>query len=139
MVVVTVAGLGSMDFGMARALPRCGIAVCGSDVTSDRVEKPPRAGAARSDILLSVVLNAAQTDFARDMAARTEAPGLCDFDAPISGGVAKAAAGQVSITTMGPHAALDCPAPARNAMAATVHRSRRPARRYRAARWQSNG
>jgi 3-hydroxyisobutyrate dehydrogenase/2-hydroxy-3-oxopropionate reductase len=159
MVVVTVVGLGSMGYGMAQALLRAGADVYGCDVDAGRVERLVREGgkqaplaeaAGKSDILVSVVLNAGQTetvlfgqdgaadalrkgavivscatvppDFARDMAARAEAQGLHCLDAPISGGSVKAAEGQLSIMASGTPSAFEAASPALDAMAATVHR-----------------
>jgi len=128
-----------MEYGVAQALLRAGFDVFGCDVfgcdgDADRVARlaseggqvaPVAQAAGQSHILVSVVLNAAQTDtvlcgtdgaagamqagsvnvscatlapdVARDMAARAAARGLHYLDAPISGGAAKAAAGQLSI------------------------------------------
>ena len=58
---------------------------------------------------------------ARDLADRATAMGLHYLDAPISGGAAKAALGQLSIMASGPRAAFDAAAPALTAMAATAH------------------
>ncbi len=104
--------------------------------------------AARCDCLVLVVLNAAQVEqvlfgsdgwaeqlakgatiiacatvapaFAREMAARCEALGLHYLDAPISGGAAKAADGQLSVMASGAAAAFDGASPALDAMAQTV-------------------
>lgn len=61
-------------------------------------------------------------DFARDMASKCRDRGVHYLDAPISGGAAKAAAGQLSIMAAGSDAAFDVAAPALDAMAATVFR-----------------
>lgn len=58
---------------------------------------------------------------ARDLADQAALMGLHYLDAPISGGAAKAALGQLSIMASGPRAAFDAAAPALTAMAATVH------------------
>ncbi|QDV25259.1 L-threonate dehydrogenase [Aureliella helgolandensis] len=106
--------------------------------------------AARLDIVVVSVLNADQTaavlfgpkgvapllrkgaaivacatvspDFAREMARKCDEYGLHYLDAPISGGAAKAASGQLSIMAAGLEAAFDASAPALDAMAATVFR-----------------
>src|SRR5580704_10558240 len=83
-----VIGLGSMGLGMALSLKRAGLRVVGCDVATDAVARfvaeggrgaatPAEAGA-RADILVSVVLNAAQTEavlFGKDGAAETMRPG----------------------------------------------------------------
>ncbi len=58
--------------------------------------------------------------FARDMAARCGALGVHYLDAPISGGAAKAAKGQLSIMAAGTPAAFDAARPVLDATAATV-------------------
>lgn len=156
---VSVIGLGSMGLGMAQSLLRKGLAVAGADLSPDAVKKLEASGglgfgvaseAARgADILISVVVNAAQTDAvlfggggaahamktggvivssatmapsdARKLAAKAEALGLHYLDAPISGGAAKAAQGQLTIMASGTAAAFARARPALDAMAATVH------------------
>lgn len=156
---VTVIGLGSMGRGMAKSLVAAGHRVFGADLEAARVRELVAAGgetapvaeaAAASDILVCVVLNAAQTrgvlfgpegwarhlpkgavivscatvppEFAREMAAEAEALGLLYLDAPISGGAAKAAQGRLSIMASGSEAAFGAAAPALDAMAEVVHR-----------------
>ncbi|MCU0906363.1 MAG: NAD(P)-dependent oxidoreductase [Rhodobacteraceae bacterium] len=58
--------------------------------------------------------------FAQEMEAAATAAGLLYLDAPISGGSAKAAAGQLSIMASGTPAAFAAARPALDAMAATV-------------------
>lgn len=155
---VTVIGLGSMGMGMARSLLRAGHTVYGFDIDEARMAALRAEGgqtavlseaAAASDAVVSVVLNAAQTEtvlfgpdgcaphmgqggviiscatvppgFARDMAARAGDLGLAYLDAPISGGAAKAAQGQLSIMASGGEAAFARAKPALDAMAARVH------------------
>jgi 3-hydroxyisobutyrate dehydrogenase-like beta-hydroxyacid dehydrogenase len=97
------------------------------------------------DALVVVVLNAAQTesvlagalprlragavvlscatvapDFARRMAARAAEAGALYLDAPISGGAAKAAAGQLSVMAAGSPEAFAAARPLLDAMAGTV-------------------
>lgn len=100
------------------------------------------------DVVAVVVLNAAQTeavlfgadgiapklpkgavvlshatvppDFARDMEARCQALDLHYLDAPISGGAAKAASGQLSIMASGTHQAFAAAKPLTDAIAETV-------------------
>ena len=121
---VAVIGLGSMGFGMATSLSRAGFGVTGCDVSADAVArfvagggggaKTPAEAAKAADIVVSVVVNAAQTetilfgkdgvaetlakdavfvssatmdpDVARRLAKQLEASGRHYLDAPISGG-----------------------------------------------------
>jgi L-threonate 2-dehydrogenase len=136
---VCVIGLGSMGLGIAGSLLRGGFTVVGSDVTSaardafaaigGTVAEGPAAAADGCDVVISVVVNAAQTeavlfgslgaaasladggvvvscatmapDAARDFAGRAQAIGLGYLDAPISGGAARAAAGEMTIMASG--------------------------------------
>lgn len=154
-----VIGLGSMGLGMALSLLREGIAVVGCDVVAASVEKLVAAGgkaattpaeAARgADVVISVVVNAAQTEgvlfgpngaaetmapgavfvsaatmdpeIARRLAARLEATGRLYLDAPISGGAVKAAAGQLTILASGSGAAFAKARPALDAMAGKLY------------------
>ena len=59
-------------------------------------------------------------DFARDMAKRCAAHEVHYLDAPISGGSAKAAAGQLSVMASGPKASFEAAGEALDAMAETV-------------------
>src|SRR6266566_8109239 len=69
---VAVIGLGSMGFGMATSLRRAGFDVTGCDVSADSVArfvadggngaKTPAEAAKQADIVVSVVVNAAQTE-----------------------------------------------------------------------------
>src|ERR1700760_1032946 len=69
---VAVIGLGSMGFGMATPLRRAGFEVTGCDVSADAVKKfvgeggkganTPADAAKAADIVVSVVVNAAQTE-----------------------------------------------------------------------------
>jgi 3-hydroxyisobutyrate dehydrogenase len=61
-------------------------------------------------------------EFARQTAARLSAIGLATLDAPVSGGVAKAASGQLSIMASGPAEAFDKTAPVLAALAERVYR-----------------
>jgi 3-hydroxyisobutyrate dehydrogenase len=156
---VCVIGLGSMGLGMAQAMLRKGLSVSGADLSSEAVHRFAAAGghsaatpalaASNARILVTVVVNAAQTeavlfgedgaasamteggviissatmspDDARRMAARAEALGLHYLDAPISGGAAKAAAGALTIMASGTAQAFAVARPALDAMAATVY------------------
>jgi len=69
---IAVIGLGSMGFGMATSLKRAGFTVTGCDVAADSVArfvadggqgaKTPAEAAQSADIVVSVVVNAAQTE-----------------------------------------------------------------------------
>jgi L-threonate 2-dehydrogenase len=158
-VKVSVIGLGSMGLGMAQSLLRKGLAVAGADINPQAVQQLDAAGgkgfssaqqAARdADILVTVVVNAAQTEAvlfgpegaaqavrkggaiissatmspedARRLARQAEALGLHYLDAPISGGAQKAASGQLTVMASGTAEAFAAARPALDAMAATVY------------------
>jgi 3-hydroxyisobutyrate dehydrogenase len=158
-VNVSVIGLGSMGLGMAQSLLRKGLRVTGADLNPEAVKKLEAAGgqgfasareaAQDADILVVVVVNAAQTeavlyggqgaasllakggviissatmspDDARRLARQAEALGLHYLDAPISGGAQKAAAGQLTVMASGSPQAYAAARPALDAMAATVY------------------
>lgn len=149
-----VIGLGSMGYGIARALLRAGHATLGVDARSEPVARFRAEGglpgtladlAASLDALVVVVLNAAQTEavladalprlrrgavvlacatvapeFARRMAAAAAGSGVLYLDAPISGGAAKAASGQLSVMASGSPEAFAAARPVLDAMAETV-------------------
>ncbi len=160
---VAVFGLGSMGFGVATSLLRSGLRTHGFDVNAGAVERFVAEGGAPGaaadvapslDVLVSVVLNAAQTEavlfgegdgsggagmvsglrsgavvvscatvppaFARDMAARCDAAGVHYLDAPISGGAAKAASGELSVMASGTAQAFAAARGTLDAMATTV-------------------
>src|SRR5256886_16447800 len=136
---IAVIGLGSMGFGMATSLRRAGFAVTGCDVSADSAArfvadggkgaKTPAEAAKNADIVVSVVVNAAQTeailfgagggaetlakgavfissatmdpDVARRLAKQLEATGRHYLDAPISGGAHRAAQGELPILASG--------------------------------------
>jgi putative dehydrogenase len=156
---VAVIGLGSMGFGMATSLRRAGLDVTGCDVSADAVAKfvgeggqgaaSPAAAARHADIVVSVVVNAAQTeailfgpegagetlakdavfissatmdpDVARRLAMQLEATGRHYLDAPISGGAQRAAEGELTILASGSAAAFGKARPALDAMAAKLY------------------
>src|SRR6202158_297397 len=156
---VAVIGLGSMGFGMATSLRREGFAVTGCDVSADAVArfvadggagaKTPAVAAKSADIVVSVVVNAAQTEtilFAKDGVAETlakdavftlsapmdpevarrlakqlEATGAHYLDAPISGGAQRAAQGELTILASGSTKAFAKARPALDAMAAKLY------------------
>jgi len=144
---VGVIGLGAMGMGMAQSLRRAGHVVNVFDVRAEVAQKFAAEGgvacpsleaiAATSDILVSVVVNAAQTEsvlfgdgtpksgcanhlkpgsvfvmcstvepaFSVGLEKKLNDLGLLYIDAPISGGAAKAASGQMTMMTAGTPAA----------------------------------
>ena len=156
---MAVIGLGSMGFGMATSLRRAGFDVTGCDVSADSVArfvadggngaKTPAEAAKGADIVVSVVVNAAQTetilfgangvaetlgqgavfvssatmdpDVARRLAKTLEASGRHYLDAPISGGAQRAAQGELTILASGSPAAFAKARPALDAMAAKLY------------------
>ncbi|GLR66852.1 oxidoreductase [Acidocella aquatica] len=156
---VAVIGLGSMGFGMAQSLGRAGFSVAGFDVARDAVNRlraeggrgadSPAQAAAGAEIVVSVVVNAAQTEailfgdagvaetltkggvfisaatmapeIARQFAARLEATGRHYLDAPISGGALRARDGALTILASGTPEAFSKARPALSAMAAKVY------------------
>jgi L-threonate 2-dehydrogenase len=156
---VAVIGLGSMGFGMATVLRNKGFEVRGCDVAPAIVArfekeggvaaKTPAEAAKGADIVISVVLNAAQTeailfgkdgvaeimpkdavfvssatmdpDMARKFAKELEATGRHYLDAPISGGAQRAAQGELTILASGSAAAFAKARPALDAMAAKLY------------------
>ncbi len=157
--VASVIGLGSMGFGMAQSLSRAGFSVSGFDISQDararladeggRAAASPADAAAGADVVVSVVVNAAQTeailfgdggvaetlpeggvfissatmapDNARQLAARLEATGRHYLDAPISGGSVRARDGALTILASGSPAAFAKARPALAAMASKVY------------------
>lgn len=156
---VAVIGLGSMGFGMALSLKRAGFDVTGCDVAADAVARfvadggrgaaNPAQAARDADVVVSVVVNAAQTetilfgpqgvaetlprdavfmsaatmdpDVARRLAKRLEDTGRHYLDAPISGGAQRAAQGELTILASGSKAAFARARPALEAMAAKLY------------------
>src|SRR3981189_196712 len=156
---IAVIGLGSMGFGMATSLRRAGLEVTGWDVSQDAVNKfiadggggagTPAEAAKAADIVVSVVVNAAQTetilfgkdgvaetlakdavfvssatmdpDVARRLAKQLEASGRHYLDAPISGGAQRAAQGELTILASGSPTAFAKARPALDAMAAKLY------------------
>ena len=161
---VGVIGLGAMGMGMAQSLRRAGHVVNVFDVRADVAQKFAAEGgvacasleaiAATSDILVSVVVNAAQTEsvlfgdgtptsgcashlkpgsvfvmcstvepaFSVGLEKKLNDKGLLYIDAPISGGAAKAASGQMTMMTAGTPAAYAKAESFLNAMAAKVYK-----------------
>jgi L-threonate 2-dehydrogenase len=154
-----VIGLGSMGFGIAVSLKRAGFEVSGCDVSAAAIEQfvaaggrgvaRPREAAADADVVVSVVVNAAQTEAvlfgpdgaaevmpvgsvfigsstmapeaARELANRLEPTGRLYLDAPISGGAERAAKGALTILASGSRAAFAKARPALDAMAAKIY------------------
>ena len=167
MSTVGLIGLGAMGSGMASSLRRAGHAVHVFDVRREVAQAfaqeggtahdtPASLGAA-CDVVVSVVVNAAQTEsvlfgdgttpgnmtgcaasmkpgsvfvmcstvdpnWSVALEARLEAMGLRYVDAPISGGAAKAASGQMTMMTAGRPEAYAVAEPFLNAMAAKVYK-----------------
>jgi 3-hydroxyisobutyrate dehydrogenase len=145
---------------MAQSMKRAGLDVVGYDITPAAVDRfvaedglgavTPAGAAKDADIVVSVVVNGAQTEavlfgpegvagtmkpgavfissatmdpaVARDLAQRVEALGLHYLDAPISGGAAKAASGALTIMASGSKQAFDMARPALDAMAGKVYK-----------------
>ncbi|MDB6142449.1 MAG: 3-hydroxyisobutyrate dehydrogenase [Pseudomonas sp.] len=137
---VGVIGLGAMGLGIARSLSRAGMQVHACDIRAEAVDafaaeggvgcSSPSAMAAACDVIITVVVNAEQTEtvlFGENGAVASLRPGaliigcatvaptyavalgqrlaqldLLYLDAPISGGAAKAAAGEMTMMTSGP-------------------------------------
>ena len=160
MTTVGLIGLGAMGSGMAQSLRRAGHAVHVFDVRREAAEAFAKDGGvacaslaelgAACDVVVSVVVNAAQTEavlFGPDgcaasmkpgsvfvmcstvdpnwsvaLEARLEGMGLRYIDAPISGGAAKAASGQMTMMTAGRPEAYAVAEPFLNAMAGKVYK-----------------
>ncbi len=154
-----VIGLGSMGLGMASSIARGGLNVSGFDLKPDALKALKDAGgtaansaldaANNSDILLMVVVNAAQTrhilfgedgiaarmnkggviiscatmspNDARGLAKDAQGLGLHYLDAPMSGGSAKAATGQLTFMASGTAEAFEAANPALDLVAGKVY------------------
>ena len=157
---IGVVGLGAMGLGMAKSLRRAGYSVHVFDLRHDIAQtfaaeggavcNSPAELAAACDVVISVVINAVQTEavlFGEDGAAAAMKPGsvfvMCStvdpdwsmalekrlaeknilyLDAPISGGAAKAAKGEITMMTSGHPDAYSKVGEALDAMAAKVYR-----------------
>lgn len=157
---VGVIGLGAMGVGIAQTLRRNGFNVHVCDVRPGVAEAFAREGgvaganpaalAAACDTLVSVVVNAAQTEavlfgeggaaaamrpgstfimcstvdpnWSIALEAKLEAAGIHYIDAPISGGAAKAAAGQMTMMTSAKPAAYAAAGAVLDGMAGKVYR-----------------
>jgi len=157
---VGVVGLGAMGSGMAGSLRRSGADVHVCDARDGVAAAFAKEGgsacasvaelAMRSEVVVSVVVNAAQTEavlfgdggaaaamrpgsvfvmcstvdpnVSIDFERRVEECGLLYVDAPISGGAAKAASGEMTVMAAARDAAWIAAAPFLHAMAARVYR-----------------
>ena len=160
MTTVGLIGLGAMGLGMAQSLRRKGYVLRVFDVRSEAVQAfaaeggvacaSPADVASGCDVLISVVVNAAQTEsvlfgesgaaaalkkggvfvmcstvdpnFSIGLEAKLETLGLLYLDAPISGGAARAAKGEITMMTAGRPQGYDKAMPVLEAMAAKVYR-----------------
>jgi 3-hydroxyisobutyrate dehydrogenase len=160
MTTIGLIGLGAMGSGMARSLRRTGHAIRVFDVRAEAARAfadeggtacaSPAELAAGCDVVVSVVVNAQQTEavlFGPDGAAaamprgsvfvmcstvdpnwsialeaRLAALGVLYLDAPISGGAAKAASGEMTMMTAGTPAAYARCGDLLDAMAGKVYR-----------------
>lgn len=156
---ICVLGLGSMGLGMAASLLRRGFSVTGFDPNPEaqtrfaeaggEVAANPAEAARGADVLICVVVNAAQTEAAlfgtngaaagmapggivvscatmspeaaRALAARCGGADLGYLDAPISGGAVRAAAGELTIMASGAPDVFRRLAPILSAIAAKVY------------------
>ena len=146
-----------MGFGIAQSLVKAGHTVYGYDVNDEPIDRLVKAGghkarftdiASRVDVVVVVVLNAAQTDdvlfgedgvvaslepgaaviasatvspdFARQMESQCLTKGVHYLDAPISGGSIKAAAGALSVMASGTPDAFARARPALDAISEKV-------------------
>ena len=156
-LTVGLIGLGAMGGGMAQSLRRAGYALQVFDVRREAAEAFARDGGtvaaslaelgAACDVVVSVVVNAAQTESVLDallpamrpgsvfvmcstvdpnvsigFEARLAERGLLYIDAPISGGAAKAASGEMTMMTAASPAAYDKAGAVLDAMAGKVYR-----------------
>ena len=159
-ITVGLVGLGAMGLGMAQSLRRKGYAPRVYDLRREVAQQFAADGgvacgstaeaAAGCDVLVSVVVNAAQTEtvlfgdngaapalrqgavfvmcstvdpnFSIGLEARLAERGILFLDAPISGGAARAARGEITMMTSGRPQAYDKAMPALDAMAGRVFR-----------------
>jgi 3-hydroxyisobutyrate dehydrogenase len=157
---VGLIGLGAMGSGMARSLKRHGFCVHVFDVRAEVAQAfaaeggvacvSPAELAAHCDVIVSVVVNAAQTEsvlfgeqgcaaamkpsstfvmcstvdpnWSVALEARLGDMGMLYIDAPISGGAAKAASGEMTMMTSGKPEAYAAAGRMLDAMAAKVYR-----------------
>ena len=155
--VAGVIGLGSMGMGAAQSAARAGLESWGFDLRPEAGAALAAAGghaagsvadlAARADVVLVYVVNAAQTRQvlaeavpaarpgtvfvicvtmqpadAEEICAGLTAAGMLAIDAPVSGGSLKAMAGEIAMMASGPEQAFDRAAAVLDAISATVFR-----------------
>jgi L-threonate 2-dehydrogenase len=156
---VCVIGLGSMGFGVASSLLKKGFQTSGYDINEETLARFSQAGgrsasspadaAEGADIVVTVVVNAAQTEavlFGEDGAAgrmakggtilsfatmppqaaealarRAEEHGLGYIDGPISGGAKRAAAGELTVMASGKPKTFDHARPVLDVIATKVY------------------
>lgn len=156
---VCVIGLGSMGLGIAGTLLRAGFKVTGYDINPETratfsnmggaAADDPAAAAKGCDALITVVVNAAQTEAvlfgenggasalslggviiscatmspeaAQDFEARARAIGTTYLDAPISGGAVRASTGEMTVMASGAADAFDRARPVLTCIAAKVY------------------
>lgn len=157
---IGVIGLGAMGYGMARSLLRAGFKVYGYDIRQTVLDQfaadngiacdTPAALARQCDVVITVVVNAEQTeavmfgadgacdamsegsvvlacatvapDFAAGLAQRLAERGILMLDSPVSGGAARAASGELSMMTSGAPEAYAKVEPVLAALAKNVYR-----------------
>ena len=159
-VIAGLIGLGAMGGGMAQSLRRAGYALRVFDLRLEAAQAFAKDGgvacaspaelAATCDVVVSVVVDAAQTEsvlfgpqgcaaamkpgsvfvmcstvepsWSGALEKRLSELGLLYIDAPISGGAAKAASGEMTMMTAGAPAAYAIAEPVLHAMAAKVYK-----------------
>jgi L-threonate 2-dehydrogenase len=157
---IGLVGLGAMGLGMAKSLRRAGYSLRVFDIRRDVADafaaeggvacNSPAAVAAACEVLISVVVNAAQTEavlfgeggaaaamtagsvfvmcstvdpgWSNALEQRLAQNGILYLDAPISGGAAKAAKGEITMMTSGHADAYAKAGSALDAMAGKVYR-----------------
>ncbi|MGV2103126.1 L-threonate dehydrogenase [Rhizobium sp. 21-4511-3d] len=157
---LAVIGLGSMGMGVALSLLQNGFTVSGYDVNPSATAQfvshggkgatSPAKAARDADALITVVVNAAQTQAvlfgdggaaetlpkgsvilslatmppqaAKEIALKVQDAGYHFIDAPMSGGSVRAAQGELTLMASGPSAAFDRCETALNAIAQKVYR-----------------
>ncbi|UWU16769.1 NAD(P)-dependent oxidoreductase (plasmid) [Rhizobium sullae] len=156
---VCVIGLGSMGFGVASSLLKKGFETSGYDISAEtmtrflqdggRAAASPAEAADGADIVITVVVNGAQTEAvlfgengaatkmpkggtilsfatmppqtAEDLAQRARDLGLNYIDGPISGGAKRAASGELTVMASGRPEAFNHARPVLNAIAMKVY------------------
>mgnify|MGYP003945703027 CR=1 FL=1 len=157
---VGVIGLGAMGLGVARSLLRAGLRAHACDVRPEVLQqfaseggiacKTPAELGASCEVVITVVVNAAQTEqvlfgeqgaaaamqpgslviasatvapeYAAKLGERLAAQHLLFLDAPLSGGAARAASGEMTMMTSGPAAAYAKGEAVLSAIAGKVYR-----------------